>query len=209
MNSNGTEIEAITPAIGHFKAHLIDLGPRPDGKDSDPVPFEKTFEKGDTVNSHLEFFAVYEIIEGAFKGVQLPAYYEHYKFEEDYNHPGFTRFAGNFENKKATRLIQVRDWGLVHKLWNDPIPWNDVTILPELLERALDADVEVDLTIKNGYIRELLPVNVNEDDDDTPDFMKEPEEVPAKAKNGKVKSVAKSMAKVRQGKPIDDEEDDL
>lgn len=151
MNQEGDEVEAITPVRGHFKAKLVDLGPRPE-KDSDPMPFEKTFTKGETENSHLEFFAVYEITEGAFKGVQLPAYWMHYKFEEDTENEGFTRFAGNFENKKATRLFQVRDWGLAHGLWNEDLPWDDDTILPTLLDRALDNDVEVEITLDKGYI---------------------------------------------------------
>lgn len=177
MSSDGSEIESITPAIGHFHAKLIDLGKR-DGEDADPVPFEKPNFKG-SEETHLEFWAVYEIVDGAFKGVQLPAYYLHYKFEEDPENPGYTRFAGNFENKKATRLFQLYEWGKVHGCWtstpedDEPIEWDDVTILPELLERALENDRLVDLTIKDGYIRELLPVQTDEEESDENPFGEE------------------------------------
>lgn len=152
MNTEGNEVEALTPLRGHFQAKLVDLGPRPE-KDADPLPKEKVFDEGGPKEErHLEFFAVYEITSGIFKGVQLPAYWIHYKFEEDPDDEGMTRFAGNFENRKATRLFQLRDWGVTHGLWDEPIPWDDESILPTLLERALDKDVEVEVNLSNGYI---------------------------------------------------------
>lgn len=152
MNNEGDEVEALTPIRGHFQAKLVDLGPRPE-KDADPLPKEKVFDEGGPKEErHLEFFAVYEITTGLFKGVQLPGYWMHYKFEEDPENEGFTRFAGNFQNKKATRLFQLRDWGNVHGLWEEDLPWDDVSILPELLERALDKDVEVEVNLSDGYI---------------------------------------------------------
>lgn len=223
MSQDGSEIEAITPHTGHYKAKVVDLGKR-DGEDADPVPVERIFAEGTPKeNSHLEFFAVYEIVEGAFKGVQLPAYYLHYKFEEDPEHEGFTRFAGNFENKKATRLFQLKEWGDAHGLWSEPIEWDDVTILPELLQRALDNDRIVDLTIKDGYIRELLPVEVEQEEDeidpltDKPAFMEDDldeaiEAAMPKKSNGKTVSGAAKKVIVRGPKKIkksSDEDDDL
>lgn len=173
MNSEGDEIEAITPVMGHYKAKLIDLGPRKNGKDSDPEPVEKEFTKGETTTSHLEFFAVYKIVEGRYKGVQMPAYNLHYKFEDDGN--GMTRFAGNTENPKATRLHQLVNWGMLHQVFEDEIEWpDDGNILPILLERALDSDVLVDITVKNGYISDVLPSQDDEDETEETPKQKSP-----------------------------------
>jgi hypothetical protein len=87
-----------------------------------------------------------------------------------------TRFAGNFENKKATRLFQVRDWGLAHNLWNEDLPWDDDTILPTLLDRALDNDVEVEITLDKGYI---ILVQASENYEE-PEDVEDIEEVQAK-----------------------------
>ena len=161
MNNAGDEVEALTPVTGHYTAKLIDLGKR-DSKDADPTPYEKQDNfKGKEETSHLEFFAVYKIVKGAFKGVQMPVYYLHYKFEEDEN--GDTRYAFNTENPKATRGHQLVSWMDVHGLDRTPIKWDDVTILPELLERAADNDILVELIVKDGYIREVLPVQDEEE----------------------------------------------
>ena len=156
MNGDGDEVEALTPVTGHYTAKLIDLGKR-DSKDADPTPYEKMDNfKGKEETSHLEFFAVYKIVKGAFKGVQMPAYYLHYKFEADED--GNTRYAFNTENPKATRGHQLVSWMDVHGLDRTPIEWDDVTILPELLDRANDNDIMVELIVKDGYIKEVLPV---------------------------------------------------
>lgn len=223
MSQDGSEIEAIQPALGHYKAKLVDLGKRPE-EGADPIPYEKVFGEGTAKESrHFEFFAVYEITEGAFKGVQLPAYNLHYKFEEDEANPGFTRFAGNFDNAKSTRLFQLRDWGLAHGLWNEPIEWDDVTILPTLLDRALQSEKIVDLTIKDGYIRELLPVETDEEeefdpltdkpdslDEELPEFLKEPDVKPVVVKsvkaNGKVAAAKPVVKKVVKKSSEEDDE---
>lgn len=212
MSQDGSEIEAITPALGHFHAKLVDLGKRPE-EGAEPIPFEKVYAEGTPKqNRHFEFFAVYEIVEGQYKGVQLPAYYLHYKFEEDPDNPGFARFAGNFDNSKATRLFQLRDWGNAHGLWVDPIEWDETTILPTLLERALESDKVVDLTIKDGYIKELLPLEQEEDEDDEPEFLKEPDdeldEKPVKKSAPVVaKASAKPAVKKIAKKPSDEDEE--
>lgn len=170
MTSEGDEVEALTPVSGLYRMKLIDIGPRPNGKDSDPTPYEKTGEYQGKDTSHLEFYGVYKITKGAFKGVQLPGYYLHYKFEDDGE--GMTRFAGNVDNPKATRLAQLVQWGTVHGLWDEPIEWDDETILPILLERALETDVEVDGLIKDGYIREIMPVQDDEEVEEAPKAKK-------------------------------------
>lgn len=169
MNQDGDGVEALTPVRGHHPAKLVDIGPHKEGED--PYPIEKTFTKGETENSHLEFFAAYEITSGPFKGVQTPGYWLHYKFEEDPENEGYTRFAGNFENKKATRLFQVRDWGNAHGLWEEAIEWDDYSILPVLLERALDNDREVELTFDGGYIKLVQAKDDYEEPEDIEDVQ--------------------------------------
>jgi hypothetical protein len=207
MNSEGTEVEALTPVTGVFDMKLIDLGSREE-KDDDPMPYERVFDEGGPKESrHLEFFAVYQIVNGLFKDVKLPAYYLHYKFEEDED--GMTRFAGNTENKKATRLHQLVDWGNMHGLWEQPIAWDDDTILPELLERALEKDVIVRGVFKDGYIRELLPsedagnpYGEEEDDDDLSDEVDEMlDETPKKKEKVKPVEIDHKEPK-NQSKPV-------
>src|SRR5574341_928857 len=128
MNEDDTEVESFGPVRGLHKGKLIDLGKR-DTEDADPIPYEKTFKKGEPEeNTHLEFFAIYQITEGMFKGVES-AYYLHYKFEQDEDDPELTAFSFNTENPKATRGQQLLEWGYVHGkgapgIWGDPIPWD-------------------------------------------------------------------------------------
>lgn len=171
LNSDGDEVEDIAPANGHFVADLVNLGPAK--KDEPPTPYRKpNFNNPD--KDHLEFFALYKIVKGQFRGVES-AYYLHYKFKEYEDDPNFTAIDGNFEYKAATRLFQLKDWGVVHDLWEfkngkimcEPIPWHPVTILPELLDRILEGGkVRVDITYKNGYIVDVQPVQ----EDDEPAF---------------------------------------
>lgn len=208
MNPDGTDVEAIMPVRGQFKAKLKDIGPRPE-KDADPVPQVKTFTKGDVENSHLEFFAVYEIQEGHFKGVQLPAYNLHYKFEEDPENEGYTRFAGSFENKKATRLFQLRDWVVTHQLDNDLIEWDDETILPALLERGLENDVEVLVTLDKGYIILVQPQENYEDEDFENEVDVEDDDVDKDFPPAKVEKKLTRKPIKKSSKKTEDDEDDL
>lgn len=213
MNQDGDAVEALTPVRGHFPAKLVDIGPHKEGED--PYPIEKTFTKGETENSHLEFFAVYEFTSGPFKGVQTPAYWMHYKFEEDPENEGYTRFAGNFGNKKSTRLFQLRDWVQAHQLDKELLPWDDDTILPALLERALDNDVEVELTFYNGYIGLIQATEdyaeLEESDDEVDDVDEEFPPVKS-SKNDKVaaktapaKKLVKANSKLKKQSGEDDD----
>jgi len=227
MSSDGTEVEALTPVTGVFNLRLVNLGKR-DGEDAPPMPYLKTWNEGTPKeNTYLEFFAVYEITEGKFKGVQLPAYKLHYKFEEDVPHnPGFTRFAGSFAYKQATRLFQLRDWGALHGLWEvtgdgvegEPIEWDDETILPELEERALENDISVRGVMKDGYIKELLPLDeedvepYGEPDLDNVDEILEEEPEPVRTKKVSEKAAptkAGSVKKIKKSKVEDEELDEL
>lgn len=227
MSQDGTEVEALTPVVGMFPAKLIDLGPRAN-KEADPTPKEKVWNEGTPKeNRYFKFFAQYQITGGAYKGAILPAYNMHYKFEEDDSNPGYTRFAGSFANTKATRLFQLRDWGVLHGCWDiedgevvgDPIEWDDETILPELLERAKNRDAEVNVVIKNGYIIELLPSDgepafVDPDDENVDEESTEEEtedEFDKKypPKKSPAKAVAKKPAPVKKAKKSSDDDDDL
>ena len=225
MSTDGTEVEALTPVTGVFNLKLTGIGPRPE-KDADPTPKERVWNEGtEKENRYLEFFAVYQIIDGKFKGVTLPAYNMHYKFEEDSNNPGFTRYAGNFDNKKATRLFQLRDWMQIHGIDSDPIEWDDVTILPTLLERALDNGVQVRGVFKNGYVTELLPLDEEDvepflgdivdkpvDEDDLDDVTKIEVKEEPKAQKQEPKVLTTTSKKVSKNKPVKvvaDEDDDL
>lgn len=195
MNQDGDAVEAITPVRGHYSAKLVDLGPHKEGEE--PYPKDKP-NWGDSEKTHLEFFAVYEITQGAFKGVQLPAYWLHYKFEHDKAKPGLTKFAGNFENAQSTRLFQLRDWGLAHNLWSEDIPWDDNTILPTLLDRALENDVEVEITLDKGYINLVqVPENYEAVDEEFPPVDEDIEDV-----QDKIHSV-KPSTKNGKNKPVD------
>lgn len=214
MNEDDTEVESFGPVRGLHKGKLIDLGKR-DTEDADPIPYEKTFKKGEPEeNTHLEFFAIYQITEGMFKGVES-AYYLHYKFEQDEDDPELTAFSFNTENPKATRGQQLLEWGYVHGkgapgIWGDPIPWDDDTILPELLERITDNDVEVGLVFDKGYIKLIQPLddygNEKDVDDAFPPLDVEDAPPPAEKKNGKTNKPARKI--IRKSEPEDDSDDD-
>lgn len=232
MSSDGSEVEALTPVSGIFNLELVSLGKR-DGEDADPMPYPVVWNEGtERENRYLEFFAVYEISEGMYKGVVIPAYKMHYKFEEDLPaHPDYTRFAGNFDNKKATRLFQLRDWGDVHGVWTveggsvtgEPIAWDDETILPEIQERALEQPYARGV-IKDGYLKEVLPLEdddvapfgededldaVDDDLDDATKIEVEPEPVKTKKVSAKdIKKNGKAPVKKLSKKSKSDEDDE-
>lgn len=227
MNPDGTEVESLGPVTGLFDLEFVELGPRPD-KDGQPMPEEKIWNEGkDNENSHWEFWASYKITSGQFKGVVAPAYRLHYKFEQDAD--GMTMFAFNPENKKATRGQQLIEWGMLHgNIWGEPITWDDETILDVLEERVLEGNRFVQGLFKDGYLKELLPLEdadqdeIDEDVDDEPDFLKETEDIEevqekvhsAGRKNGNGKAskeaVATSKSKTKRVKvAAQDEDDDL
>lgn len=191
LNKEGDQIDSIFPAEGHFVAKVIDMGRRPNEGD-EPQPYEKVFGQGTPKESrHLEFFVVYKVSKGPLKNATAP-YFLHYKFDD--RGDGFTTFSGNPDNPKATRLLQLIDWCNKHNTIDEDIPWpEDGNVLPLMLERALESDREVELIVKDGYIKELLEIGSYGDDE--PDDEKPKAKAPAKS----VKKVVKH----------DDEEDDL
>lgn len=213
MNEDDTEVKTFGPVIGLHKAKLVDLGKR-DNEDADPIPYEKFFNKGqENENSHLEFFAVYRITEGMFKGVES-AYYLHYKFEKDEEEPELTSFSFNTENPKATRGQQLLEWGYVHGggnpgIWGEPIPWDEVTILPELLDRVLEADVEVGLVFDKGYIKMVQPLDVYAEPDEDDGYISEDvDEVDEEFPPVKAPKKAETRKPIRKSKKAEEDGDD-
>lgn len=231
LSADGSEVEAFTPVKGRFKAIATQLGPR-DGKDADPIPEEKQFKPED--EPYLEFWCAYQFTDGPFKGVDTPALRLHYKFMENPGAEGETAFKGDFSNTKATRLMQLRDWGIAHGIWSwkrdedggyvdcAPIAWDEVTILPELERRMKKAAKEVYLTFDNGYPVRIDPLDDNpydedgsdesesDDDDDLDEEEKFENDFPPVAAKTKVvdtKSKGKVKPIVKKSKKDDDEDD--
>lgn len=201
LNKEGDAVDSIFPAEGHFNAKVIDMGRRANEGD-DPQPYEKVFGAGTPKESrHLEFYVTYKIVKGAMKGATAP-YFLHYKFDD--NGDGQATFTGNPDNPKATRLQQLIEWCNKHGTIEEPITWpEDGNILPELLERAMDADREVEVIVKNGYIQDVLDLGGYDDDAEPEDEEEKPK---AKAKAAPAKAgAAKKVA--RHGD--DEDEDDL
>lgn len=230
LNADADAVDAVTPVSGMFPAKLVELGPKK--KDEDARPMERFFKKGQPdESSHLEFFAVYEITQGVFRGVQLPAYFLHYKFEgipEGEEGEGFTRF-NTANTPQASQLRRLNEWAAVHgDILEEDIAWEPddelvfkcrpepvANILPVLEERALDADRDVNVIIEKGYIVSVQAVeNYETEDDNESDEVDEAfpptesvesveEVVPAPAK----KVAAKAKTGTKKPPTVDDDAD--
>lgn len=199
LDEDGAAVEEVGPVNGMFKCKLVELGPRKgSGDDKTPTPFVRTFTKDGKDNSHLEFFAVYEVSDGPFRGLKLPAYNLHYKFEgipEDEDDGGMTRF-DTVDTAQASQLHRLQAWAEVQgNILDEPIEWdvdgtedvsNDLldvfaekhegdfaNILPVLEERALDNDRFVNVVIERGYPKLIQAADEYEEEEDV-------EEKPAK-----------------------------
>lgn len=224
LNEDADAVETVTPVSGVFRAKLIGLGPKT--KDGEYKLIKKTFNEGtEKENSHLEFLALYEIVEGAFRGVELPGYYLHYKFEEDDEEEGFTRF-NTADTPQASQLHKLMAWAETHgngqeSILEAPVRWYDVddgTILPQLEERALDNDREVNLVFERGYIKSVQPIEdyeevavEDEDESDAVDEMLDGDD--EKVEPVRVGKATKSDTKVKKAPakkakaPVSDDDD--
>lgn len=131
LNEDGDEVEEVGPVMGMFKCKFVGFGKKKD-EDSPAVPYVKTYNKGQSdENSHLEFFAIYEVQDGPFRGLQLPAFYLHYKFEgipEGEEDEGMTRF-DTADTAQASQLHKLQDWAEVHgDILDEPIEWDTDSI---------------------------------------------------------------------------------
>lgn len=202
LNKDGDQVDTIFPVEGHFIAKVVDMAK---GGGDKPRPIEKVFGQGTPKESRYSvFFPIYKIVKGPMKGAQ-GSYQLHYKFVD--RGDGFAAFYGNPDNPKATRLLQLMDWCNRHVVVDEDIVWpEDGNICPELFQRALDSDVEVEIIVKNGFIDNLLSLNSYGEDegDEKPDLDEDEEEKP-KAKpatNGNGKSKTKAP-------PASSKDDDL
>jgi hypothetical protein len=223
LSEDGDEIETVTPASGVFPASkFIGLGPK--DKDGNWKPMiHRVYNEGTAKeNSHDEFFARYEITSGVFKGVELPAYYMHYKFEEipeGEEDGGFTQY-NTADTPQASQLHKLQNWASVHgNILDEPIRWpDDGDIRSEIEERAMDKDIPVTLVFEDGYIKSIQPDDNYEDEEEESDETfdekfpvkdDEVEEIPAKkdilqdTMKGKSSSTSKSK---KPPKVSDDEE---
>lgn len=202
LNEDGDEVETVTPARGVFtNCKLIGLGPKDaDGKFRPMI--HKVYNEGtDKENAHDEFIAIYEIQDGPFKGVQLPGYYLHYKYEEvpeGEEDEGMTQY-NTVDTPQASQLHKLQAWERTHGgIVDEPIEWpDDGDIRPTLEERALENDVTVTLVFENGYIDSVQATETYDVDDEEsveefdkafPEPVAEVVEVPAKAKKTTKKS---------------------
>jgi hypothetical protein len=214
LDTDGTDVEAVTPYSGVFRARAVGLGPKT--QDGEYRLIKKTYNEGkENENSHLEFLAIYEIVDGVFRGVELPGFYLHYKFEEipeGEEDEGFTRF-NTVDTPQASQLHKLQAWSEVHgNILDEPIKWTDDGIILETLEdRVVENDREVNLVFEKGYIKTVQPVEDYEEDEDPdevvkedlPDFLQDTVEVTPKTVKGKSKSPAKKVSK------SSDDDDDL
>lgn len=234
LNEDGDGVEEVGPVNGMFKVSFVELGPKKkDAKSA--TPFVKYYNKGkENENAHLEFFAVYEITEGVFKGLKLPAYNLHYKFEgvpedDPDGLEGFTQY-DTADTPKASQLHRLQNWGEIQgDIFDEPIPWEedgDVEVSEEVLdvfgdshsggfanilsileERALEADRDLNAVLENGYIK-VLQVTENYEEDES-EATEEVDEVDADflpVKEEKKAPPAKKSAVKRARKDKDDEE---
>lgn len=211
LSADGTEVKTVTPVNGVFRGHLVGLGPKT--QDGSYKLIEKTYNKGqENENSHLEFIAIYEITEGVFKGVELPGFYLHYKFEEipeGEEDEGFTRF-DTVDTPQASQLHKLQQWAEVQgDILDEPIRWPDDGIILETLEdRAIEADREVDIIFEKGYIKTVQPVEDYESGDEPEDESDEevdevdvvfpPTESPAKVEKSVSKPAKEMKSKVKK-----------
>jgi len=230
LNDDGDEVETVTPYSGVFRGRATGLGPKT--QEGDFKLIHRVYNEGtEKENRHDEFISIYEITsDKRFVGVELPAFYLHYKFEEDPENEGFTQY-NTANTPQATQLHKLIAWAEVHgDILDEDVRWRDEddgTILETLEERLLENDRDVNLVFEKGYIKSVQPVEDyeevgDEDDvekvptkatvkriekviryeDDEPDFMKEPEPVKP------VKSVGKKVP-TKKNKKTSDEDDDL
>lgn len=213
LNEDADGVETVTPVVGVFQAKLTGLGPKT--KDGEYKLIKRVYKEGtEKENSHLEFFATYEITDGPFRGVELPAYYLHYKFEEDDEEEGFTRF-NTANTPRASHLHKLIAWAETHgNILDAPVRWSDDgIILDQLEERALDEDRSVTLVFEKGYIKSVQPFeNYDEEVDvDDPDAVDEMLDTEDEVEPVKVAAPAKATGKLKKApakkKPVDDEDD--
>jgi hypothetical protein len=190
LDEDGLAVETVTPYSGVYRGRATGLAPK--NRDGEFILLHKVYNEGkENENKHEEFIAVYEITDGIYRNVELPGFYLHYKFEEDPENEGFTRF-NTVNTPQASQLHKLISWAEVHgNILDEDVRWkseDDGTILEELEERVLENDREVNLVFEKGYIKLVQPVEDYEgveDEDDAEDI----EETQAKVQSAGKKVV--------------------
>ncbi len=160
LSSDRTEVISIRPERGLFKVRCVDFVRPEDG--ADPIP--KTYNNKKYGYSYQAFTAMLEIVEGQYKGVQIP-YFLHYKVTDDGQ--GYAGIRGNPNDPKATRVQQFVEFVDITGISDEQIPWpEDGNILPEMLRICLKKKKQFDIVLKNGYIESILEASLNEKDVD-------------------------------------------
>jgi len=131
-----------------------------DRETGEPAPYTYTANFNGKDVDVTSFYIFYECVdpEDEFFGVRFPNKYN-YKFEQDPDNPGFTRWKGDYDNPKATTLHRVVDHLTMLGAVSEAIEWpGDENILPELLGRMLAAAVVVETSGggKYGSISEMM-----------------------------------------------------
>lgn len=218
LSEDGDTVETVTPASGVFTGcKLVKLGPK--DQNGNYKLIHKVYNEGKAdENSHDEFLAVYEITDGVFKGVELPGYFMHYKFEEvpeGEEDEGFTRY-NTADTPQASQLHKLQNWAAVHgNILDEPIKWPDDGIILDVMEeRALENDVPVTLVFEDGYIKSVqADENYEEETDESFDAKfpvkdeEEVEEIPAK--KDVLQDTVKGKAKKTPKKVTTGDDDEL
>jgi len=144
-----------------------------------PAPYTYTANFNGKDVDITSFYLFYECVEkGEFFGVRFPNKYN-YKFEEDPDSPGFTRWSGNYDNPKATQLHRVVDHLSMLGAVSEPVQWpDDGNVLPELLARMLAAGKVVETAGGGKYasITEMIESKVQLEPEIAPDNSPVPED---------------------------------
>ena len=210
LDEDGTTVETVTPYSGVYRGRLVEIVPKTG--DGEFKLLHKVFNEGkENENRHEEFIAAYVIVDGVYREVELPGYYLHYKFEEDPENEGFTRF-NTVNTPQASQLHKLIAWAEVHgDILEDDVRWHseeDGTILGELEDRALENDREVNLVFEKGYIKSVQPVEDYEEDAEAEDIEEVLDDWHAKDDGSITDKKAKARAKEFVKKVVHPEDDE-
>jgi hypothetical protein len=209
LDEDGLAVETVTPYSGVYRGRATGLAPK--NRDGEFTLLHKVYNEGkENENKHEEFIAVYEITDGVYRGVELPGFYLHYKFEEDPENEGFTRF-NTVNTPQASQLHKLISWAEVHSkhgsILDEDVRWkseDDGTILEELEERVLENDREVNLVFEKGYIKLVQPVEDYEeveDEDDAEDIEEVQEIIPVHIKKELAKKFVEKVVHPEDDEP--------
>lgn len=178
-------VEKLGPVEGHYLACLVDFVRSEEGADPTPMLIEKEDKDGKPY-SYEQFMADFEVVKGPFKGV-LIRHWLRYKFVEDPDNPGFAGWDGDPSNPNAKHLPRLVDFCEKIGATDEPIEWpEDGNVLPEILRRGLKARKVVDLTVKKGFISDILAADYDELGEKATVKKPAAKKVPAKASKKEV-----------------------